>query len=68
MNATITAQAEKVVAELVTYFTQATSQNPNATQDENLVTAMQMWLNDSILMAGLAQNKTFSDMVFKSVA
>ncbi len=68
MNAIITAQAEKVAAELVTYFTKATAQNPNATHEENVTTAMTMWLSDSIQMAGLAQNKTFSDMVFKSVA
>ena len=65
MNATITAQAEKVAAELVTYFTQATAENPTATHEENVTTAMTAWLQDSLHMAGLAQNKQFADMVYK---
>lgn len=69
MNATLTQQAEKVAAELVTYFTKATAQNPNATQDENLQTAMNMWLGDSIKMAGLAGDEQFCNYVYlKSVA
>jgi len=66
MNATITQQAEKVAAELVTYFAQATAQNPNATQDENLQTAMNMWLGDSIKMAGLAGDEQFCRFVFEA--
>lgn len=69
MNATITQQAEKVAAELVTYFTKATAQNPTATQDENLETAMKMWLDDSIKMANLAGDEQFCNYVYsKSVA
>ena len=64
MNATIAQQAEKVAAELVTYFTKATAQNPTATQDENLATAMKMWYQDSLKMAGLAEDKQFCDYVF----
>ena len=66
MNATITQQAEKVAAELVTYFTKATAQNPNATQDENLETAMRMWYEDSVNMTELANNQRFCDYVFEA--
>jgi hypothetical protein len=65
MNATITAQAEKVAAELVTYFTQAAAENPAATHEENVTTAMTMWYSDSIKMAGLAQDEQFADMVYR---
>jgi len=65
MNATVTQQAEKVARELVTYFTKATAQNPNATQDESLETAMKMWYEDSVQMAELANNQRFCDYVFE---
>jgi hypothetical protein len=66
MTPTITQQAEKVAAELVTYLAKATAQNPAATQDENLATAMKMWLTDSIKMAGLAQDEQFCNYVFNA--
>lgn len=65
MNATITQQAEKVARELVTYFIKATAQNPAATQEENLETAMKMWFEDSIKMASMAQDEQFCDYVFE---
>lgn len=64
MDAIIAPQAEKVARELVTYFTKATAQNPNATRDENLQTAMNMWLNDSIKMAAMSDNRFFGDTVY----
>ena len=69
MNATITQQAEKVAAELVTYFSKATAQNPNATQEETLEMAMRMWYEDSVQMAELAGDEQFCNYVYlKSVA
>ena len=65
MNATTTAQAEKVAAELVSYFTRATAQTPTATQDENLLAAMNAWMEDSGRMAELPENRMFSDTVYK---
>lgn len=65
MNATITQQAEKVANELVTYFIKATAQNPAATQEENLETAMKMWFEDSVQMAELPKNQRFCDYVFE---
>lgn len=68
MDAIVTQQAEKVARELVNYFAKATAQNPDATQDQNLDTAMNMWLADSVQMAKLAENERFCDFVFEVCA
>ena len=61
-------QVNKLAAELVPYLKTAIANNPTATQDEHVATAMKMWLDGSFRIAKLAESERFRDHIFEICA
>ena len=61
-------QVNKLAAELVPYLKTAIANDPTATQDEHVATAMKMWLDGSFRIAKLADDERFRDHIFEICA
>ena len=61
-------QVNKIAAELVPYLKRAIANDPTATQDEHMTTAMKLWLDGSFRIAKLADDERFRDYIFESCA
>jgi hypothetical protein len=61
-------QVNKLAAELVPYLKRAIANDPTATQDEHMTTAMKLWLDGSFRIAKLADDERFRDYIFESCA
>jgi hypothetical protein len=59
-------QVNKLAVQLLPYLRKAIAENPTATRDESVATAMKLWVNDSAKIAALAQDEQFCAWAFEN--